>query len=188
MGEAGSRGTEGAAGRQRRRTETRPRFPLPVRRVHELMNPNVVCARPGMTLREVARLLTRRRVSGAPVVDDRGRILGIVTQNDLTRALSRRIATGDAGRFYTSLDEYRDLGRLPASPATTPVEEVMRRRVYTVPRDAGVAIAAHIMRERRVHRLLVTERGLLVGIISALDLLAVVEEVLTAPIRSGGPA
>jgi CBS domain-containing protein len=45
-----------------------------------------------------------------------------------------------------------------------------------VNRDTGVAVAANIMRERRIHRLLVIDKGVLVGIISSLDLLRVVEE------------
>lgn len=150
------------------------------RRVYELMNPDVVCARPGMTAGEVARLLAERRVGGAPVVNERGRILGIVTQSDLARYLSQRVALEQTGSFYSDLEEYQDLGHLRADRSRTPVEDLMQRRVYKVDRDASVAMAANIMRERRVHRLLVTDRGLLVGVISALDLLRVVEEAMTS--------
>jgi CBS domain-containing protein len=146
------------------------------RRVSELMNPDVVCARPDMTVGEVARLLAARRVTGAPVVDDAGRILGVISQNDLVRHASQRVTVSEAGRFRTDVDDYIEIGRLPADLSATPVEKIMQRRVYTVGRDASVAMAANIMRERRVHRLLVTERGRLVGILSSLDLMRVVEE------------
>ncbi len=148
------------------------------RRVQELMNPDVVCLGPKTTIREAEGLLARRRVGGAPVVDESGRILGIVSQNDLVRFAAQRVTVEQSGRFFTDEDEYRDLGNLTADRSDLPVEQVMTRQVYTVARDAGVAIAANIMRERRVHRLLVTDKGRLVGIVTSLDLLRVVEEAI----------
>jgi CBS domain-containing protein len=146
------------------------------RKVQELMNPDVVCAHAGQTVGDVEKLLAMRGVSGAPVVDDDGRILGVVSQNDLIRHLSQRVTVGESGHFATDVEVYRDIAQLPANRADTPIERIMTTRVFTVGRDASVAVAANIMRERRVHRLLVTDRGRLVGVISALDLMRVVEE------------
>jgi CBS domain-containing protein len=142
------------------------------RAVSELMNPDVVCVRPGMTVKEVEQLLASRGVSGAPVVDDAGHILGVVSQSDLVRRRSTRVTAGESGRFFTDDDEYRDIASLPIDASQTPVEEVMHKEVY------GVAVAANIMRERRIHRLLVTEKDCLVGVISSLDLMRVVEEAI----------
>ena len=146
------------------------------RLVSELMNPDVVCARPDMSVGAVGQLLASRHVSGAPVVDAQGRVLGIVTQNDLVRHATRRVTVAEAGRFVTDEHDYGDLAGLPADLSATLVEKVMTAPVYTVSRDASVAVAAHIMRERKVHRLVVTERGRLFGMLSALDLMRVVEE------------
>jgi CBS domain-containing protein len=146
------------------------------RRVSELMNPDVVCARPGMTVTEAAKLLAKRGVSGAPVVDDDGRILGVVSQNDLVRATAREVTQAEAGRFFTDVEEYSEMARIPVDLSETPVEEVMTRKVHSVGRETGVAIAANIMREHRIHRLLITERGRLVGVVTSLDLLRIVEE------------
>ena len=65
---------------------------------------------------------------------------------------------------------------LPFDRSSTPVSELMSPEVYSVTRETGVAVAANIMRERRIHRLLVTDRGRLVGIVTSLDLLRIVEE------------
>jgi CBS domain-containing protein len=146
------------------------------RRVGELMNPDVVCVPPDATAAEAARLLAERGVTGAPVVDEAGALLGVVSQTDLVRHASRALTAGESGAFFTDMDEFRDLATLPADLGSTPVSEVMRKQVYTVHRDASAAVAANIMRERKVHRLLVTERGRLVGVVGALDLLRVVEE------------
>jgi CBS domain-containing protein len=83
---------------------------MPSRRISELMNPEVVCARPGMTVAEVRHLLATRGISGAPVVDDSGRILGVVSLSDLVRQTDRRTTVGDSGRFFTNVSEYRDRG------------------------------------------------------------------------------
>lgn len=146
------------------------------RTVGELMSPDVVCATPEMTAGEVEALLAKRRVGGAPVVDDEGRVLGVVTLNDIARHAARPMSEADAGRFYTTTDSYRDLADRPTDPAATLVSEFMSKKVFHISREASVAVAASIMRERRVHRLVVMDRSRLVGMISSLDLLRVVEE------------
>jgi CBS domain-containing protein len=148
------------------------------RRVGELMTPDVLCLAPETTVREAARLMGDRSVSGAPVVDTNGGLLGIVTQNDLARFAARRVTVGESGEFFTDEDDYADLASLPSDTLDTPVEKIMNAPVYSVNPDTGVAVAANIMRERRVHRLVVTDRGRLVGMITSLDLMRVVEEAL----------
>jgi len=147
------------------------------RRVGELMNPDVVCARPEMTVAEVGKLLALRGVSGAPVVDDQGRILGVVSQNDLVRHASVAVTAEESGRFYSSDPDYRDIGALQVDVSDTPVTEVMSKQVHTVSRETSAAIAANIMRERRIHRLVVTDCARVVGVITSLDLMRVVEEI-----------
>jgi CBS domain-containing protein len=149
---------------------------MPSRSISELMNPDVVSARPDMTVSEVRNLLATRGISGAPVVDDSGRILGVVSLSDLVRQTEQRTTEGESGRFFTNVNEYQDLVNLPRDLSDAPVESVMNKEVYSVPRDASAAAGASIMRERKIHRLLVTDEGLLVGVVTSLDLLRVVEE------------
>lgn len=142
--------------------------------VGDLMNPNVVCLRPEMTVREAESLFSERRITGAPVVDESGQPVGVVSQHDLIRHQSGRATAGSTGRFYTDVEDYRDLASAPVDVSATPVSRLMTRDVLSVERDAPAAVAARRMRERRVHRLLVVHEGLLVGIVSSLDLLAAV--------------
>jgi CBS domain-containing protein len=148
----------------------------PKRVVGELMNPDVVALQPDMTVPEAQELLAKRSVSGAPVVDAAGRVVGVVSQNDLVRSAAHPDTAGRKGLFFTSDEDFEDLADTPAPPSSTTVGEIMAGRVYHVSRDTGVAVAANIMRERRIHRLLVTDRGVLVGVVTSLDLLRVVEE------------
>ncbi len=149
---------------------------MPQCRVSELMSPSVVCLTPEMTVADAQKLLAARGVSGAPVVDEAGQPIGVVSQSDLVRHQAQRMTAGQAGRFYSDMDEYQDIADLPVDRSQTPVRELMTPHVYSVQRDASAAAAASIMRERRIHRLLVTERGRLVGVVSSLDLLRVVVE------------
>ena len=146
------------------------------RRVSELMNPDVVTLRPDQSLVEAQRILSSKSVSGAPVVDAAGRVIGVVSQNDLVRKAAHPDTVAHAGQFFSSVEDYADLGRTLVAPSSQHVSDVLTPRVYSVNRDTGVAVAANIMRERRIHRLLVIDKGVLVGIVSSLDLLRVVEE------------
>lgn len=146
------------------------------RRVFELMNPDVVTLRPDHTLVEAQEILANKSVSGAPVVDASGRVLGVVSQNDLVRKAAHPDTVAQAGQFFSSVEDYADLGTTLATASSQHVSDVLTPRVYSVNRDTGVAVAANVMRERRIHRLLVLDKGVLVGVVSSLDLLRVVEE------------
>jgi CBS domain-containing protein len=148
----------------------------PRRKVSELMNPDVVCLRPEMTVAEAQKLLADRSVSGAPVVDASGQPIGVISQSDLVRRQAHRVTAEQSGRFYSDVEEYQDIKELSVDQSQTSISELMSARVYSVTRDTGVAAAASIMRERHIHRLLVTERGRLVGVVTSLDLLMVVVE------------
>jgi CBS domain-containing protein len=144
--------------------------------VGDVMNPSVTCAKLGMSVREVEALLAERRVTGAPVVDDDGRAVGVISQHDLILHAAGRTTAGESGRFQTDVDDYRDLAQLAVDLSDEPVEKLMTTDVITIGRDDSVAKAAREMRERRVHRLLVTHRGTLVGIVSSIDLLQAITE------------
>ncbi len=143
------------------------------RSVGELMSPPSLRLRPRTTVREAEEALGKKRVTGAPVVDDDGHAIGVVSQHDLIVYLSGRTTAGESGAFYTDVEAYRELADVAIDRGKTPIEEIMTRDVVCVDRGASVTEAARRMRERRIHRLLVTDSGVLVGIITSLDLLAV---------------
>lgn len=146
------------------------------RSVAELMSPPSLRLRPHTTVREAEEALGKKRVTGAPVVDDDGRAVGVLSQHDLIVYLSGRTTAGEAGTFYTDVADYRDLGEVAIDRGRTPIERIMTRDVQCVDRQASIREAAHRMRERRIHRLLVTDSGVLVGIITSLDLLEVLDD------------
>ena len=136
--------------------------------VVDLMTTNVIAVTPDTPIKDAARLMFRHRVSGLPVVGDRGQVMGIITEADFLKLEVAR-----------STEEQVD-----------PVEsvgEVMNSGVVTVAADVGVAEAAKMMVVQDVKRLpVVDDDGALVGIISRLDVVAVFtrpDEVIEDEIR-----
>ncbi|HYV65559.1 MAG TPA: CBS domain-containing protein [Myxococcales bacterium] len=128
--------------------------------VSRIMARHVICVQGDMTLRDLAAILVRRRISGMPVVDDEFRPLGIVSKSDLIR-YSVEEGRGDAAET----DDIGDAGGC--------VARVMTPAVATLGERASVLEAAAIMAEQRIHRLPIVGRdGRIVGVVSSLDVLA----------------
>lgn len=140
-------------------------------RVYELMTRDVVAVTPDTPLKEVARLMVDRGISGVPVVDEEGTVLGVVSESDFT--LKKR------GREYVSTSPlawiFGDARRLRHERAL--IEARTARDAMTAPavtiegKVASVREAAVVMAEHKINRLPVTESGRLVGIITRGDIL-----------------
>jgi CBS domain-containing protein len=116
-------------------------------------------------LKEAARLMVRHRVSGLPVVDGAGRLIGIVSEGDFIRQEAGR----DKPHGVSLLDAVFGEGELQAVGAET-VAEVMTRSVVTITPEATVGEAARVMGRRNVKRLPVVDLdGELIGIVSRAD-------------------
>ncbi|MCI3278228.1 CBS domain-containing protein [Streptomyces cylindrosporus] len=140
-------------------------------KIGALMVRDVVTVRPDTPFKEVARLLGRHRVSGLPVTDADGRVLGVVSETDLMLHQSRRPA-GDGflgGRFARMSLGVRHVGtKIRARTAG----ELMSTPAVTVHTDATSAEAARTMLRHGVERLpVVDEENGLVGIVTRHDLL-----------------
>ena len=140
-------------------------------RVVDVMSRDVVVVAPETTVPEIARLMDRHQVSGVPVVDGRGGVVGIVTELDLLwRNANLHVPT-----YLRVLDVMIPLGRpdefeedLRRALGTT-AADVMTADVVTVPPDADLADLATLMAEKRVNPVPVLDGGRLVGIVSRSD-------------------
>lgn len=149
---------------------------MPHRPVQAVMQTQVVTLRPEMNARDAERLLTEHRLTGAPVVDDAQRVLGVVSHTDLVRLDAQPPSTASAGAFFSDVPEYDDLGDLPADETLVLIETIMTRTLRTVGPSDPLTHAARLMRQHGIHRLLVVEDQRLCGIVSSLDLLVAIEE------------
>jgi CBS domain-containing protein len=152
--------------------------------VRDVMQDHVVSVAVNTPLIDVHRLFVEEEISGAPVVEDDGKLVGVISSTDLIRAVEEEHQSGGMGHH----EYFRDL--LPysspdwsAAPedfqdrlGQSQVEDVMTREVLTIEPHASTAAAARLLRENGVHRLFVTERNQLVGVLSAWDLLQLLEK------------
>jgi len=137
-----------------------------VMKIEQLMTPGVVTVAPETPLREVAALLTQHHISGLPVVDDDGAVVGVVSEADILRK-ERGLQPNAGGRFTWLLRRLDgELDKLSAQTAG----EAMSSPPLSVRPTADVFVAARLMVEHRINRLPVVLRGALVGIITRADL------------------
>jgi CBS domain-containing protein len=132
-----------------------------------VMTRTVVTVTPQTSFKDAVRLLRQRRVSGLPVVDGAGNLVGIVSEADLLNKVEKR----DPDAYLLESKQHR-LDR--ARSAALDVASAMSREVTTVRPEFSVALAAREMHTRGFKRLpVVDDNGKLVGIVTRGDLLKV---------------
>jgi CBS domain-containing protein len=117
-------------------------------------------------LDEVARLLSDNRVSGLPVVDDKGRVIGVVSEADV-------LSLAGMKKGHTLRDVIRHiLGEpLPERRSGNSVRDIMSSPAITTGPDTGIKDAARVMDEKKIKRLpVVDSEGMLRGIVSRADI------------------
>lgn len=134
--------------------------------VAEVMTYNVVAVRQEAEFKEIVAVMHRRRVSAFPVIDDRDRVIGVVSEADMLPREAYPAWPPASGR------EHRR--RVPAKATALTAGELMTSPAMTIGPQATVTEAARVMYSHKVKRLPVTdEDGRLVGIVSRVDLLGV---------------
>ena len=142
-------------------------------RAHQIMTKPVTTIEPDATIVEAANVMLRQHISGLPVVDAAGTLVGIVSQGDFLRR--SEIGTGrrrgrwlqfllGSGRSATEF--VREHGRK--------ISEVMSPSPVTVTEDAPLEDIADLMEKRNIKRLPVVRGGKLVGIVTRTNLLQAV--------------
>jgi CBS domain-containing protein len=135
-------------------------------KVIDVMSTNVVTANPEMGLKEAARTMINAGISGLPVVDDEGKIVGIITEADFVEAEADR----SWGRRRRLLDAL--FGEQEPRTAST-VGDAMSRNPVCVDQGSDLTEAARKMTEQGIKRLpVVNPDGLLEGIISRADVMS----------------
>jgi CBS domain-containing protein len=117
-------------------------------KVKDVMASDVVVAKPADVVGGVRDLMHAHDIHSLPVVNERDELVGMVTSTDL----------------------------MPGFSAKIPISRIMSTSVFTVTPDADIRTAAEMMRQYRVHHVVVTDGDKVVGILSAFDLLRLIEE------------
>jgi len=133
-----------------------------------VMNRRILKVGPKTALREILQLLLRSHLNDILIVNDKDKLLGIVTHGDLSRKLlpsEQELAEHEEYLTNPELMEDRFIDIL-----SLPVEEVMTKRAITVPSDCNAVKAGAIMHAHHVKQLPVVDGQKIVGIISYNDI------------------
>lgn len=135
----------------------------------DIMRKKVITIERYQTVQELAQLLQERSITGVPVVDEEGLVLGVVSQTDLVRA--RREASGAVPAYHLEPD-------MPTSSVGMHIEDMDNTRVESIMTPGAIAFdentpiekLAKAMTELHIHRILVTRADKLCGIVTSLDM------------------
>lgn len=139
-------------------------------RAQDVMTRDLVTIPPGTPLDAIARLFAERGISGAPVVDQDGHLLGLVTESDLMRRIA---APEDRPRGWLR-EAFTPAGRQAAAFARThgrTARDVMTTALVTADEDTPIAQIAKVMEERAIRRVPVLHDGKLAGLVARADLI-----------------
>ncbi len=145
----------------------------------DLMTLDVLSVPGNLSLAELAAFLVDHQISGAAVVDEDQRFIGVVSATDVATAAAEggeRIGWGRTrndfyARGWESKLDREDLSTMRLEEDGLRVRDVMTPTIYSVPMDATASEVATTMLKSHLHRLLVTDGDEIVGIISTSDLL-----------------
>jgi CBS domain-containing protein len=141
----------------------------------DIMTRDVATVSPSANVREIAKLMASKRLSGLPVVTSDGRPVGMLTASDLLH----RVETGTEKRsswFTSFFSNPDDMARQYAKAHGLKAHEVMSRHVISVRDDADLSEVADVLDRNRLKRVPVVRDGSLVGIVSRSDLVRVLSE------------
>ncbi len=156
---------------------------LKARTAADLMTPNLASLRETATAREAACFLTERGISAAPVINEAGEPVGVLSQTDLV--IHDREKTDSLLSSEEYAEDFSQFAEVPGEPRgvwsglkvesvddTALVGDLMTPTVFTVRLDAPSAQVVEDMLALRVHRLFVVDGGgVLVGVVTATDVL-----------------
>jgi CBS domain-containing protein len=136
----------------------------------DIMTADVVTIAPDLSVEKIAQLLLSCNISGVPVVDAGGGLIGLVSEGDL---LQRHEGGTERQRSWwlSLLTGPEERAREFVKTHGRTAEQVMTREVITVTADTPVGEIARIMERRRIKRVPVVEDGKIVGIVSRANLL-----------------
>lgn len=117
-------------------------------KINDLMITSPITTVPHKSVGHVKEIMTKNGINSVPAVGPENELKGIVTSTDL----------------------------LDIDNENAPVSSIMSTKVYTVPLYGDIHIAARIMRNHHIHHVVVTNEGKIEGVLSAFDLLKLVED------------
>ncbi|TCL69677.1 CBS domain-containing protein [Rhizobium sp. BK251] len=151
----------------------------------DIMTTEVVSISPASNVRRAMGLMLAKDISGMPVVDDTGRVCGMLTEGDLMAR--REIRSAPCSQAESKIPTEADLERYIQSNGWS-VGDVMSPNVIAADPQSEVADLAETMRTRKIKRIPILQNGRLVGIVSRRDVLRAMSEATQEAVARGDDA
>ncbi len=142
-------------------------------KARDIMTKDVITVTPDTDITQAAKLLLDNHFNGLPVIDDRGRLIGIICQDDLI-VQQKRLPLPSLFTFFDGLiplTSYKSLEKEVDKIIASKVSQAMTPDPLTIDPDASLEDIATLMVNNNIHTLPVLEGGRLVGIIGKEDVL-----------------
>jgi CBS domain-containing protein len=142
----------------------------------DIMRKHVITIRDTDTLQELTRLLLDNKITGAPVLDKDGRLVGVVSQTDLVRRSREDGEPRQPAAFHRGeTDQWLgSKGFEVETPEYARVRDVMTPAVPSADASTPVEELARCMAAKHIHRLVITRGGKLAGIVTSIDIMRAV--------------
>lgn len=137
-------------------------------KVRDVVIKKVITIESGQTLEQVARVLVTNNISGAPVVDKSGKLIGMISEKDLFRALYPDVR--DILRDIKLWLSKEKIKFRVAAKRKVAVDDLMAKKVIAVSENDPVLKVGSLMLTAKIHRLPVVRGSKLVGIVSRRDI------------------
>lgn len=147
---------------------------------YEIMTPSIKAVPQSWTMDRLARFLTDNEITGSPVTDDEGEIVGIATLKDITEFRWNAAQSGAERRLTPEERQearrlrmviFEEMGKVPVE-----VRDIMTPIVLSVDEQTPVRDIANIMMREHLHRIFVTSDSKITGIITTYDMLKVISD------------
>lgn len=138
----------------------------------DIMSRQLITVGPSTKVKELAEILVSNRISGAPVVDDKGSLVGVVSQSDLV-AMHKLPHVPKSVTLFDWVIYLEGAGRLEhelEKMSGVDVDDIMTRKPETVAPGASLESIATLMSEKGVHTIPVLDGDRLVGVVGKLDI------------------
>lgn len=153
-------------------------------KIKDVMTKDVTTFSPDASVYDCAKILRENRISGAPVVDDDGGVVGILSETDIIKIIESKDININLilpspldvlelpVRMKLGLD---DVIKSAKKAASSRAEDVMTKKVMTILPEEDISGATKIMAERNINRLpVIDEKGKLVGIVTRGDVIGAI--------------
>ncbi len=139
----------------------------------DIMTRKVIVVKEDMRVNDLIELFLKNKISCAPVVDRKKKLVGIVTKTDiLSRFMNFDLDFTLKAGLKDILESHPDLSELKVSSKTeTKVGQIMTPNPVTASENTAIEKLAEVMIENGIHRLIIKKVGKIVGIVSTLDML-----------------